>query len=300
MKLESSAYKKILDNLSDGIYFLDTSRRITYWNKGAETITGYSATEVIGRGCSDNILVHIDQQGNQLCNKQCPAAHALVDGQRHEAEVFLRHKQGYRLPVRTCIDPILSSDGKIIGVVELFTDISSSMALRQQVHELEHMALFDAMTEIGNRRYAQMNLHARFNERNRYGWDFGLLFIDIDRFKLCNDSHGHDAGDRVLKMVAKTLSSNIRPFDVACRLGGDEFVVILVHIDREGLFSSAEKLRTLVSQSAFFENNKQIHVTVSIGATLVQDTDTAETLMQRADALMYRSKKTGCNKVSID
>ena len=300
MKLELTEYKHILDNLCDGIYFLDRNRKITYWNKGAETITGYSAAEVIGRGCSDNILVHIDQQGNQLCCEQCPAAKALVDGQRHEAEVFLRHKQGYRLPVRTCIDPIVSSDGIIIGAVELFTDISSSMALREQVHELEKMALFDGMTEIGNRRYAQMNLHARFNERKRYGWDFGLMFIDIDRFKLCNDSHGHDVGDRVLKMVAKTLSSNIRPFDVACRLGGDEFVVILVHIDPEGLFSSAEKLRTLVGQSAFFENNEQIHVTVSIGATLVQDTDTAETLMQRADALMYRSKKTGCNKVSID
>ena len=300
MKLELTEYKHILDNLCDGIYFLDRNRKITYWNKGAETITGYSAAEVIGRGCSDNILVHIDQQGNQLCCEQCPAAKALVDGQRHEAEVFLRHKQGYRLPVRTCIDPIVSSDGEIIGAVELFTDISSSMALREQVHELEKMALFDGMTEIGNRRYAQMNLHARFNERKRYGWDFGLMFIDIDRFKLCNDSHGHDVGDRVLKMVAKTLSSNIRPFDVACRLGGDEFVVILVHIDPEGLSSSAEKLRTLVGQSAFFENNEQIHVTVSIGATLAQGTDTAETLMQRADALMYRSKKTGCNKVSID
>jgi diguanylate cyclase (GGDEF)-like protein/PAS domain S-box-containing protein len=300
MKLESSAYKNILDNLSDGIYFLDTSRKITFWNKGAETITGYSAAEVIGRSCSDNILVHIDQQGNQLCYEQCPAAHTLVDGQRHEAEVYLRHKQGYRLPVRACIDPIFSSDAKIIGVVEQFTDISSSMVLRQQVHELEQMALFDSMTEIGNRRYAEMNLHARFNERKRYGWDFSLLFIDIDKFKSCNDSHGHDAGDRVLKMVAKTLSSNIRPFDVACRLGGDEFIVILVHIDPEGLFSSAEKLRTLVSKSSFFENNEQIHVTVSIGATLAQDTDTAETLMQRADALMYRSKKTGCNKVSID
>jgi len=300
MKLELTEYKHILDNLCDGIYFLDRNRKITYWNKGAVTITGYSAAEVIGRGCSDNILVHIDQQGNQLCCEQCPAAKALVDGQRHEAEVFLRHKQGYRLPVRTCIDPIVNSDGEIIGAVELFTDISSSMALREQVHELEKMALFDGMTEIGNRRYAQMNLHARFNERKRYGWDFGLMFIDIDRFKLCNDSHGHDVGDRVLKMVAKTLSSNIRPFDVACRLGGDEFVVILVHIDPEGLSSSAEKLRTLVGQSAFFENNEQIHVTVSIGATLAQGTDTAETLMQRADALMYRSKKTGCNKVSID
>lgn len=300
MKLELNVYKHILDNLCDGIYFLDRNRKITYWNKGAEKITGYSAAEVIGRGCSDNILVHIDQQGNQLCCEQCPAAHALVDGQRHEAEVFLRHKQGYRLPVRTCIDPIVSSDGKIIGAVELFTDISSSIALRQQVHELEQIALFDSMCEIGNRRYAQMNLHARFNERKRYGWDFGLIFIDIDSFKLFNDSHGHDVGDRVLKMIAKTLSSNIRSFDVACRWGGDEFVIILVHIDPEELLSSAEKLRTLVGQSAFSENEEQMQVRVSMGATLVRDDDTPETLVQRADTLMYRGKKNGGNCVTVD
>ena len=188
MKLELSVYKHILDNLCDGIYFLDKDRKITYWNKGAERITGYSADEVIGRGCADNILVHIDQEGNQLCSNQCPAAHTLADGQRHEAEVFLRHKQGYRLPVRTCIDPIVSSDGTILGAVELFTDISYSMALRQQVQDLEQMALFDSMTEVGNRRYAQMNLHARFNENKRYGWNFGLMFIDIDQFKIFNDS----------------------------------------------------------------------------------------------------------------
>ncbi len=300
MKLELSVYKHILDNLCDGIYFLDTNRKITYWNKGAEQITGYSSDEVMGRCCSDNILVHIDQQGNQLCCDKCPAADTLLDGQRHEAELYLRHKQGYRLPVRACIDPIIDTDGTIIGAVELFTDISSSMALRQQVHELEQMALFDSMTEIGNRRYAQMNLHARFNEKKRYGWNFGLMFIDIDQFKLFNDSHGHAVGDRVLKMIAKTLASNIRPFDIACRWGGDEFVVILVHIEPDELHSIAEKLRTLVEQSAFSENSRQIHVTVSIGATLIRDNDTTGSLVQRADTLMYKGKKHGRNCVTID
>jgi diguanylate cyclase (GGDEF)-like protein/PAS domain S-box-containing protein len=299
MQLDSSIYKHIMDNLALGIYFLDKNRKITYWNKGAEAITGYTADEVIGRGCSDNILVHIDHEGNQLCCNQCPAELTLVDGQRHETEVYLRHKQGYRLPVRTCIDPIVSTDGTIIGAVELFSDMSSNMALRQQVDELEEMALFDSMTEIGNRRYAQMNLHARFNEKNRYGWDFGLLFIDIDHFKQFNDSQGHNVGDRVLKMIAKTLSSNIRPFDVACRWGGDEFIVILVHVDPDGLRATAEKLRTLVEQSAFSENDEQIHVTVSIGASLMHDDDTPGTLIQRADTLMYNSKKNGRDRVTL-
>jgi diguanylate cyclase (GGDEF)-like protein len=206
---------------------------------------------------------------------------------------------GYRLPVRTCIDPIYGSGGEIIGAVELFTDISSNMALRRQVHDLEQMALFDSLTEIGNRRYAQMNLHARFNENKRYGWDFALVFVDIDNFKPINDRLGHAVGDRVLKMVAQTLASNIRSFDCVSRWGGDEFAVMLVHVDPDTLASTAEKLRSLVSTSAFSENGEQIQVTVSIGATLVRDTDTPDALLQRADALMYRSKSEGRNRVIV-
>lgn len=299
MNLDLNVYKHILDNLSEGIYFLNTDRKITYWNDGAKKISGYSSTEVIGKCCSDNILMHIDQNGNPLCVNNCPAAQTLRDGQRREAEVYLRHKMGYRLPVRTCIDPIIGSTGAIIGVVELFTDISSSMALRNQVHELEQMALIDTLTEIGNRRYAQMNLHARFNERKRYGWDFSLLFIDIDNFKPINDRHGHAVGDHVLKMVAKTLASNIRSFDCVSRWGGDEFVVMLVHVDTDALLSSTEKLCTLVKKSAFSEHDEEIRVTVSAGATLIRDSDTPDTLLQRADALMYRSKKDGRDRVTI-
>jgi diguanylate cyclase (GGDEF)-like protein/PAS domain S-box-containing protein len=300
MNIDTIAYKHILDNLCDGVYFLDINRKITYWNKGAEKISGYCARDVIGLSCSDNILVHIDQHGNQLCHSTCPAAVTLQDGQRREAEVFLRHKMGYRLPVRICVDPIFDAGGAIIGAVEHFTDISSNMALRQQVQDLEQMALFDSLTEIGNRRYAQMHLHARFNERKRYGWDFGLLFIDIDRFKLFNDTHSHAVGDRVLRMVAQTLASNIRSFDMACRWGGDEFIIILVHVDPEAIVNTADKLRALVEQSAFAENDEQIHVTVSIGATLVLDEDTPDTIVQRADALMYRSKQNGSNCVTAD
>jgi len=299
MDLDVTVYKHILDNLSEGIYFLNTSRQITYWNKGAEKISGYCGKEVIGKCCSDNILVHIDQDGNPLCEHGCPAAQTLRDGQRREAEVYLRHKMGYRLPVRTCIDPIIGSEGTIIGAVELFTDISSSMALRQQVHDLEQVALFDNLTEIGNRRYAQMNLHARFNERKRYGWDFALLFIDIDNFKPINDRLGHAVGDHVLKMVAKTLASNIRSFDCVSRWGGDEFVAVLVHIDPETLMSTAEKLRTLVKKSAFSEHDEQIRATISIGATMVCDADTPDSLLQRSDALMYRSKQDGRDRVTV-
>lgn len=300
MELNLNTYKHILDNLRDGLYCLNTDRTITYWNRSAGQISGHAACDVMGKRCSDNILVHIDQDGNPLCESACPAAQTMADGLRREAELYLRHKMGYRLPVRTCIDPIFGPDGSVVGAAELFSDISSNMALRRQVDELQQMALFDSLTDIGNRNYALMNLHARFSQKERYGWGFGLLFADIDRFKVVNDTYGHATGDRALKMVAKTLSSNIRALDCACRLGGDEFVIVLVHVDQEALRVSAEKLRKLVEQSAFNKEQSQVRVTISIGAALALDTDTPESLVERADSLMYRSKYDGRNRVTLE
>ena len=92
-------YRTIVENMHDGLYFVDRERRITYWNRGAERITGYSAAEVVGTSCADNILVHVDALGRQLCQGSCPLIAAMADGAAHEAEVFLHHKQGHRLPV---------------------------------------------------------------------------------------------------------------------------------------------------------------------------------------------------------
>ena len=203
-------YREIVENMHDGIYFVDRERLITYWNKGAERITGYSAEEVVGKSCADNILVHVDAIGRQLCKGSCPLVASMADGAPHEAEAYLHHKQGHRLPVWVRTSPLPAADGSFVGAVEIFTEISSRQALQAQVEELKKLALVDALTGLPNRRHLEAQLHSRLEELRRSGIGFGLLFMDIDHFKGFNDNHGHLAGDHVLRTVSRAIRRTVR------------------------------------------------------------------------------------------
>ena len=299
MAANNDFHKNLLDSLYDGVYFVDRERRITYWNKGAERLTGYKAAEVVGMRCSDNVLIHINEQGISLCEGQCPAAETIADGRPREAELYLHHKEGYRVPVSIRLAPIQDPNGQVIGAVEVFSDNSSKVAIMQRIEELQKIALFDPLTELGNRRHAEMNLTVRFDEMHRYGWAFGILFIDIDRFKAVNDAYGHNIGDEVLKMVAKKLLNNVRSFDMVNRWGGEEFIAIIVNIQEDQLYDIANKLRLLVEQSSLSVGSDIIRVTISIGATLARANEEGDTLLKRADQLMYHSKTAGRNRVSM-
>jgi len=291
-------FKQILDTLYEGVYICDFSRKITYWNKAAEKITGYKAEEVIGSHCWKNILMHTNTKGENLCGgNNCPAVHAMKEKRLVEEEVYLKHKEGHRLPVVTRISPIENEKGEIIGAVELFSDNSARIAAFQKIEKLEQLAFIDSLTGIGNRRYTEIKISARLEELSRYSWaqEFGILFIDIDRFKSINDTLGHEAGDTVLKVTAKTIVSNIRENDFAGRWGGEEFVLLISNVNRKALLQIAEKIRALVEQS----DAAGTKVTVSVGATLAKRGETLEEVIKRADRLMYESKKNGRNQVTI-
>ncbi|HUT54225.1 MAG TPA: diguanylate cyclase [bacterium] len=292
-------FKVILDNIHDGVYFVDPERKITYWNKGAEQITGYRDSDVIGTYCFHNKLRHVDDDGNELCNTACPLAKTLTDGKYRQSEVYMHHKEGHRVPVLVCISPVKDGGGKIIGAVEIFSDNSRKMVELSEMEELQRQAMFDPLTGLGNRRFGEIQLHSKINEQQRYGLPFGILFIDVDHFKRINDSFGHDVGDDVLRMVARTLSHNLRSFDIIVRWGGEEFIAIIAHIgSEEQLQAVANKLKTLMEHSSISSGDNIIHVTISIGATLAVPDDTDEAIIRRADQLMYESKRKGGNSVS--
>jgi diguanylate cyclase (GGDEF)-like protein/PAS domain S-box-containing protein len=300
MEHEQDFYKRLLDNLYDGVYFMDAKRRITYWNQGAERLTGYENEEVVGCYCRENILEHVDEGGTRLCESSlCPAAKTLADGEAREEEVYLHHKSGHRVPVSIRVAPIKSPEGGIIGAVEVFSDASFKIDARHTIEELQRMALLDSLTGVGNRRYAEMNLNFRLAEMDRYGWTFGALFIDLDNFKDINDAHGHEVGDTILKMAAKTLSNSLRSFDTVCRWGGEEFVAIIVNVDSERLHTVCEKLRIMVEQSSIALNGQSVGITISIGGTIADSRDDMQSLISRADELMYRSKSAGRNRATI-
>ena len=299
MPLGNDYYKKVLDNLYDGIYLLDENRNIVYWNAGAEQHTGYSASEVMNK-CCEKVLMHVDSEGVPLCNGSCPVMQTIDDGTLREVEVYLQHKEGHRVPVSMRIAPIKDTENQVVVAVEIFSDGSPKYTMRQMIDELKTLALLDPLSELGNRRYIEMHIKGRLEEMERYGWPFGVLFVDIDHFKKINDQYGHNVGDRVLKMVGKTMSNSLRTFDVIGRWGGEEFIVILVNVDEEHMVSVADRLRVLVQQSSISLDNEYVRATVSIGASRAVSGDDPESILERADKLMYKSKEAGRNCVTSD
>ncbi|MHB8085224.1 MAG: sensor domain-containing diguanylate cyclase [Dehalococcoidia bacterium] len=298
--MDNLVYRELLDNLYDGVYFVDLNRIITFWNKSAERITGYSEDEVLGKGCCDNLLAHVDERGRCLCKSACPLLATMKDGRRREINTYFRHKDGHMLPALVKVSSIRNSRGAIIGGIQSFADNSAIIAIRERAADLEKMTLIDPLTGVGNRRYADMSLQNKLSELKRYGWPFGVLFADLDDFKSVNDTFGHDAGDEVLKIVSRTMLNNLRSFDFIFRWGGEEFLIIVANVDELQLRTSAERLRIMVQNAGLRLGSKTITITVSIGGTLVKSDDSEKRILTRIDDYMYQCKKAGRNRCLID
>lgn len=292
-------FKDIFDNITDGIYITDIKRKILYWNKGAEEITGFSKEEVVNSHCYDNILVHIDGEGNSLCRGLCPLAASMKDGKSYSGEIYLHHKDGHRKPVMVRVVPIRDKDGKICAGAEFFTELPNEKAFSLRMQELEKLSYFDQLTELPNRRYAEEQIKSRISEHERLGIPFGLLFLDIDHFKSFNDNYGHEEGDKVLKVIAKTLKSNSRPYDIYARWGGEEFIGIISNVTTETLKVVANKIRLFIKSSEVTINGFRHSVTVSIGCAVSIIGESQTSIVKRADELMYESKKNGRNRITI-
>lgn len=305
---EGNIYKEMLENMDIGVYFVDSSRQITFWNKGAEEISGFTKEEVVGKFCHDDILSHVDEKGNKVCVTGCPLKATVEDGRVREVVVYLHHKEGYRVRIRVKSFPLYINN-KLVGAGEVFerlignelnkelhelcTDISCS------VEELKILALYDKLTDLPNRRYLESILESRFMEFEKLHLTFGILFMDIDDFRNFNNTYGHDMGDKVLKVAANTFMSAIRKTDFIGRWGGEEFIGIFPMVSKIELEAIAEKIRVLIENSVLRVGDKKYSITVSIGGTITHAWDDINSLIKRADEKMYISKNAGKNQVTI-
>jgi len=283
----------------DGLYIVDRQRRILFWNSSAERITGYTSLEALGRCCADNLLRHVTAAGVSLCENGCPLAGTIEDGRPRAAEVYLHHKAGHRVPVLVRSSPLHGADGAICGVVEIFTDNSRHEAAFRQLKDMERAMFQDALTGVGNRKFAEIRLSELMGGFTAHGQPFGVLFVDIDRFKSVNDRFGHCIGDQVIALVARTLQNGLRPTDRVCRWGGEEFVCLLPNVDREDLMYVAERVRVLVERAWLDIEGGALRVTISVGGALAMPGEEACGLVDRADRNMYEAKRTGRNRVVV-
>lgn len=291
LPVDVSFYKSLLDRVSDGVYFVDAERRILFWNEAACRLSGFSGEEVAGRACPDGVLCHVAENGHSLCNHSCPLVAALTDGQPRHAHVFLLHKQGRRVPVTVRVDPICAADGSIVGAVQIFSDDSAHQDARRRIEEMERLAFLDHVAQVPNRRFGEMALQTALSEYHSHHDPFGVLLIDLDDFKAVNDRFGHATGDQALREAAMTLGGALRPTDIVGRWGGDEFLAIVHHVNREVLEQLAARCSAMIAATSFAGGEGQPgRLSLSIGAALVDPNDTAETLVKRADTLMYQNK----------
>jgi diguanylate cyclase (GGDEF)-like protein/PAS domain S-box-containing protein len=293
IRFTSAFNGQLLDNVHDGVYFVNRDRKITYWNAAAERLSGYVTGAAIGKQCFANFMEHVDESGRPLCNSGCPLTKAMTDGQPQQSEIYLRHQDGHRIPVSVRVLPMRDTAGNIIGAMEVFADSTAKRKVEKRVTDLEHMAFLDPLTGLPNRRFLGLKIEQGLQEHQQFGRLYGLLMFDLDRFKQVNDTHGHDTGDALLKAVAGTLVQGLRPVDIVGRWGGEEFLVLMADVDAIGLGDLAERSRVLIAKSSVVAGSSRVSVTASIGATVLGHSDSAESAIRRADELMYQSKHSG-------
>jgi len=292
-------YLEIINNMDEGAYFVNTERVITFWNKTAENITGYKKEEILGKNCQDTPLKHIDGEGNLICNAGCPLHNVLIDGRPRKHNIFLRHKEGHRVPASANTFPVIEND-KIIGAIEIFMLSSLVIYDDDLITQLSSSALNDQLTGVPNRRKVESFLVLRLREMALYQNKLCVAFLDIDNFKNFNNTYGHNAGDAILKTVSEAVMHMIRNQDLYGRWGGEEFIGIFTINEDNDVLLIGEKIRTLVEKTVIKHEHLTLSVTVSVGVTLARIGDTIESVVKRADELMYKSKQNGKNCVTVD
>jgi diguanylate cyclase (GGDEF)-like protein/PAS domain S-box-containing protein len=271
-----------------GVIEWDTEFRISTWNPSAEGIFGYTAAEAIGE--SGYML----SQGSQDSERMASMWTELQQT-RTSTRVTLANKtkRGEVIHTEWYNTPLVDNDKKIIGVASLVQDITERLNTERTIH---YMAHHDALTGLPNRRLMQDRLNQAILQARRQQKHVALMFLDLDRFKLVNDTLGHETGDYVLRDIAKRLSKTVREGDTVSREGGDEFIIVLPDLDKpEAAQLVANKILNELAKSVEVAGH-ELTVTASIGIShYPNDATDIQHLLKHADSAMYQAKDAGRN-----
>ncbi|MDD5365663.1 MAG: PhnD/SsuA/transferrin family substrate-binding protein [Gallionellaceae bacterium] len=290
----SEERRQLLAALGEGIYGVDPEGRCTFVNPTALAMLGYDPEELLG--LDQHALIHHHRpDGRAYPHGQCPIYQTLHDGQVRRLDEWFFRKDGTGFPVEMTVAPMNHADMRT-GAVVVFHDIRERKRLEA---ELQALATTDPLTGLPNRRHFLARLEQEKDRLQRHNEPPAtLLMLDLDHFKLVNDSHGHAAGDAVLRRFADLLGKRLRKTDLVGRLGGEEFAILLFATHPAGAREFAEGLREQVAAEAIVFGDTRLGVTVSIGMTqLLPDDASADAALARADAALYRAKENGRNRV---
>jgi len=280
----------IFEHSGEAILISDRDNRIVAVNPAFTRLTGYAAAEVIGRNPS------LLASGRTTPEEYAQMWRALREHGVWHGEVWDRRKDGGTYPKWLTISTLKNADGELTHYIGSFTDISERKTAEERIRHLAH---HDPLTGLSNRFHLQGRLEQALATARRDGRRLAVIFLDLDRFKIINDTLGHQVGDHLLIAVAHRLRACVRDSDIVARLGGDEFVVVLTDVDGATARQVADKiLRSLAN--AHSVGAHRLHATPSLGiAMFPADGENVETLMKNADTAMYHAKTTGRNNAQF-
>jgi diguanylate cyclase (GGDEF)-like protein/PAS domain S-box-containing protein len=279
-----------LERTPMGVIEWDMEFRVTSWNPSAEAIFGYDGAEALGE--SAYILVSGAQDSERLAAMW---TELMQGGGSTRATLANKTRRGETIHTEWYNTPLVDSENRVIGVASLVQDITERLNTERTIH---YMAHHDALTGLPNRRLMQDRLNQAILQARREQRHVAVLFIDIDRFKLVNDTLGHESGDYVLRDVAKRLTRSVREGDTVAREGGDEFIIVLPDLEKPE-FAQVVATKVLTELSQPIEvSGQELMVTASIGIShYPNDATDIQHLLKHADAAMYQAKDGGRNTV---
>jgi diguanylate cyclase (GGDEF)-like protein/PAS domain S-box-containing protein len=273
------------NNTMEAIIITDSEHKIIAVNQAYSKITGYESDEVIGK----TPRLHQSKQYDEAFYQNL--WHTVAHSGHWQGEIWNRRKDGQLYPAWENISVVRDERGQISNYVSVFSDISS---IKQTEARLSQLAHHDALTGLANRLAFNLNLEQALERAKRHHHKVALLFLDLDRFKLINDTLGHASGDSMLRIIAERLKHSVRAEDMVARIGGDEFTIVLEEITQTNDAATlAQKLIRAIAEPMQL-NDQEIVITTSIGLSIYpDDANTAADLAKAADAAMYRAKARG-------
>jgi diguanylate cyclase (GGDEF)-like protein/PAS domain S-box-containing protein len=293
----SGMHTLALDSLAEAIIATDAAGLITYINPAAERLTGSGATAAIGKTLED-IVGFVDETDRRLLSD--PVRQALTSGapvNLSRRALLLSRANGSERSIELSASPIRNDVKELIGAVVLLHDVTE---LRGLARQMSYQATHDALTGLVNRREFEGRLEEAIDSGHRGDGQHVLCYLDLDRFKVVNDTSGHLAGDSMLREVAKVLRDAVRDSDTVARLGGDEFGMLLIGCPLEKARQIADDVCRAVGDYRFVWKDKIFNIGVSIGLVEIsRESGTLEELFAAADSACYVAKKQGSGRVAV-
>jgi diguanylate cyclase (GGDEF)-like protein/PAS domain S-box-containing protein len=287
-----------LESIGDAVVTTDTAGRMTYLNPMAERLTGWRTSEALGLPAA-SILTFISDTTREPV--ESTVGRCLQEGRAVDLAdgVLLLRRDGTEVAIGDSTAPIRDRNGGTTGVVLVFHDVTEK---RRVSHKLSHEAAHDALTSLVNRKEFERRL-TRALADTAYGavGEHALCYLDLDRFKLINDTCGHDAGDEVLRQIAALLGGHMRKRDTLARLGGDEFAALLENCPLDEAAKIAETVRQAMDEFRYVWGRQTFTLGISIGLVPITPTSgRMASVLRAADAACYVAKEAGGNRIFVD